>query len=109
MPGFSKSTLSLRFPHQNHVGIFPFPICCMPCPSQSSWFDQPNNIWWAVHSIKLFVKFYGLWDKKKNKQELLHYVYIYLTVRVADYKQWRMTTVKQEYVLSGFPKAALWN
>ena len=27
----------------------------MPCPSQTSWFDHPNNIWWGVQSIKLLV------------------------------------------------------
>jgi hypothetical protein len=27
----------------------------MSCPSQSSWLDHPNDIWWGVHSIKLFV------------------------------------------------------
>jgi hypothetical protein len=26
----------------------------MSCPSQSSWLDQPNDIWWGVQSIKLF-------------------------------------------------------
>jgi hypothetical protein len=25
------------------------------CPSQSSWLHHPNDIWWGVHSIKLFV------------------------------------------------------
>jgi hypothetical protein len=27
----------------------------MPCPSQSSWFDDTNNIWSGVHIIKLLV------------------------------------------------------
>jgi hypothetical protein len=27
----------------------------MSCPSQSSWLDHPNDIWWGVHSIKLFI------------------------------------------------------
>ena len=27
----------------------------MPTPSHSSWFDHPNNIWWAVQIIKLFL------------------------------------------------------
>jgi hypothetical protein len=27
----------------------------MPRPSHSSWFDHPNNIWWAVQIIKLLV------------------------------------------------------
>jgi hypothetical protein len=29
--------------------------CHMSCPSQSSWLDHPNDIWWGVQSIKLFV------------------------------------------------------
>jgi hypothetical protein len=27
--------------------------CYMPCLVHFSWFDLPNNIWWAVQSIKL--------------------------------------------------------
>jgi hypothetical protein len=27
----------------------------MLCPSQSSWLDHPNYVWWGVQSIKLFV------------------------------------------------------
>jgi hypothetical protein len=27
----------------------------MSCPSQSSWLDHPNDTWWAVQSMKLFV------------------------------------------------------
>jgi hypothetical protein len=27
----------------------------MPCPSQSSWFDHPNDIWWGIQSIKFLV------------------------------------------------------
>jgi hypothetical protein len=27
----------------------------MSCPSQSSWRDHPNDIWWGVQSIKLLV------------------------------------------------------
>jgi hypothetical protein len=23
----------------------------MPCPSQSSWFDHPNDIWWGIQSM----------------------------------------------------------
>ena len=32
-------------------------MCCMPCPSQSSWSDHPNNIWREVQSIKLLVMY----------------------------------------------------
>jgi hypothetical protein len=27
----------------------------MPCPSQFSWFDHLNDIWWGAQSIKLLV------------------------------------------------------
>jgi hypothetical protein len=27
----------------------------MSCPSQSSWLDHPNDIWWGLQSIMLFV------------------------------------------------------
>jgi hypothetical protein len=29
----------------------------MPCQSQFSWYDHPNDIWWGVHSIKLLVMY----------------------------------------------------
>ena len=45
-------SLSLRFPHQNPVYTSPIPhIHYMPCPSQPSWFDHPNNIGWGVQII----------------------------------------------------------
>ena len=37
-----KPCINLSSPH----------TCYMPCPSQSSWFDHQNNIWWGVQSIK---------------------------------------------------------
>jgi len=49
-----KLSLSLRFPRQNPVWTYPLPHTChMPRPSPFSWFDHPNNIWWAVQIIKL--------------------------------------------------------
>jgi hypothetical protein len=45
---------SLRFPHQNPACTSSVPhMSHMPCPSPSSWFYHPNNIWWAVQIIKL--------------------------------------------------------
>jgi hypothetical protein len=42
MPGFSKWSLSFRFPHQNPVCSALLPHTCnMPRPSHSSWFHQP--------------------------------------------------------------------
>ena len=55
-PGSSKSSPSLRFPHRNPVCTFFLPhTCYMHWPSQSSWFDYTNNIWWRGQSIKLTV------------------------------------------------------
>jgi hypothetical protein len=48
-PGSSKWSSSLRFPHQNPAYTSPLPhTCYLPSPSQHSWFDHPNNIWWGV-------------------------------------------------------------
>ena len=50
-----KWSLSLRFPHLNHVCIYPLlHMFHMPHISHSSWFDHPNNsIWWGVQIRKL--------------------------------------------------------
>ena len=52
-----KPCMRLSFPH----------TCYVPCPSQSSWLDHPNDIWWrAQHespryvSAWLFLLFIGL-------------------------------------------------
>jgi hypothetical protein len=37
--------------------------CYMLCPSQSSWFDHPNDIWWGVQSITF--KFSTKWSMRK--------------------------------------------
>jgi len=51
-PRSSKRSLSLRFLHQNPVYASPLSHrCYMPRPSNSSRFDQPNNIWWGVQII----------------------------------------------------------
>jgi hypothetical protein len=45
-------SLSLRFPHQNHVYEFSLPQrCYMPRPPHSSRFYHPNNILWAQRSL----------------------------------------------------------
>jgi hypothetical protein len=33
----------------------PLPMCYMPWPSHSSWFDHPYNIWVGVHIIALLI------------------------------------------------------
>jgi len=46
MPGFSKWSLFLTFPHHNPVCTFPLPYTCyMAHPCHSSQFDCLNNIW----------------------------------------------------------------
>jgi len=54
MPGYSKWSLSPRFPHQDPVRTSPLPYTCyMSRPSHSSRFYQPNNTGWGVQIIKL--------------------------------------------------------
>jgi hypothetical protein len=55
-PGCSKWSLSLRSPHQYSVWNSRLPhTYYTPYPSQFSWFDHPNDIWWGVQNIKLLV------------------------------------------------------
>jgi hypothetical protein len=59
VPGSSKWSPSLRFPHKNPVCTFTLPhTCYMPRSSRSSEFDHPNNIWWAVEIIKLIIMYF---------------------------------------------------
>ena len=49
--------LVVSFPHvspQHPVCTSSPHMCYMPCPSPS-WLGHPNNSWWEVQSIKLFV------------------------------------------------------
>ena len=39
------------FPNETLHAFLPL-TCYMPCPSQSSWFDHPNDIWWRVQNTK---------------------------------------------------------
>ena len=51
-PQFSppKLCMHLSCPHKCHI----------LCPSHSSRFDDPNNIWWGVHIIKLLSTYSSL-------------------------------------------------
>ena len=56
MPGSPKWFPSLRSPHQHPVCAYPLHhTYYMFRQSHSSWFDQPNNIWWGIRIIKLLV------------------------------------------------------
>ena len=49
-----KSSLSVRFLHQNSVGTsFLAHTFYIPPQSHCSWYDHQNNIWWGVRVIKL--------------------------------------------------------
>jgi hypothetical protein len=48
--GLPNDLFPSDFPAKSTVYNSPVPhTCYMPLPSQSSRFDHPNNIWWAVH------------------------------------------------------------
>jgi len=56
MPGSSKWSLDLRFPHQTPLWTSNLPhTCYMHRPSQSSRFYHSHNIWWAVQIIKFLI------------------------------------------------------
>jgi len=49
-PGSPQWSLFLRFPHQNHVHIFPLPHTChMPRPSHFSWFYHLHNVYIYIY------------------------------------------------------------
>ena len=54
-PGSPKWSLSLRFPHQNPLYTSTLPHTYYISRPPHSQFDHPNNIWWAVHIIKLLI------------------------------------------------------
>ena len=57
-PRSLKSCLSLRIPHKILSTSLPH-TRCMPRSFQSSRFDYPNNIWWAVKVIKLLIMYFS--------------------------------------------------
>jgi hypothetical protein len=50
--GLPSDLLHSGFPIKT---LYVYLTCYMPCLSQSSWFDHPNNISWGVQSMKLLV------------------------------------------------------
>ena len=56
MPATSKWSLSLSFPHQNHVYAFPFSHTrYMPHQSHSSQFQSPDQYWVRSTDLKLLI------------------------------------------------------
>jgi hypothetical protein len=56
MHGSPQWTLSLRFPHQNPVQVYPLThLSYMPRPSHSSRFYHPHNCGWSVQIMKLLI------------------------------------------------------
>jgi len=60
MPGYSKWSLFLRFPHQKPV----YTKCYMPRPSHSSGFKHPKNIGY-VHKYNFIISFFLLTFKNR--------------------------------------------
>ena len=54
--GFPKWVPSFWFIHQNPLCIFLLSHTChMPCPSRPPWYDNPNDVRWAVQIMKLLI------------------------------------------------------
>ena len=57
IPRFSKWVHSLKSPLHNPICTSTSPhTCYMPCPSQSSWFFHPNDIWWWAETVRLLLQ-----------------------------------------------------
>jgi len=56
MPKSSTWSLSFSFSHQNPVCISILPhVCHIPCPSHFPWIYHPDNIWWGIQLVKVFI------------------------------------------------------
>jgi hypothetical protein len=53
--GLSSGSLPQVSPLKPFMQLSSPHTCYIPWPSHSSWFNHPNDIWWGVQSIKLFV------------------------------------------------------
>ena len=52
---FSSGLFPTCFPIETLYAPLFSPICYMPHPSHSCWYEHPNNIWWGIVIIKLLV------------------------------------------------------
>jgi hypothetical protein len=60
------------------------PTCHMPHPYHSSSLDQPNNIWWGVHILKLFImRAFNTWKLTE------HYILIGSNNNEVNSRMWR--------------------
>ena len=60
IPGSSKWSFSLRFPHHNPLYTSLLPSTCyMSRPSHSSRFNHANNIWWKVQIINFLIMWFS--------------------------------------------------
>jgi hypothetical protein len=70
LPYFPKTHSSIIFPFMPRSSSDLFPsvllskilyaflichVCHMPYPSHPPWFDHPNNMWWSMQVMKLFI------------------------------------------------------
>jgi hypothetical protein len=90
-PGSPQWSLSLRFPHQNHVHAPPLPHTrYILRPSHSSRFYNPHNIGWGVQIIKLLILYNILEHIIISDYSLMLQTFTYNKVQIIKHKLiWR--------------------